>query len=122
MKNSFSVNELLKKLRKREKCLFCKLLPFLNYPCILVYKKFFLTPLSISYTNYKKFLLCKLFFFSRVFLTTLSTNYIAYQRLFVWFTKHFCFEIFFALTAKKFTTQKKVLNLKENSILKRKFS
>lgn len=54
--------------------------------------------------------------FSRVLLSTISTSYIAYQRVFVWFTeKNYC------SCSKKFSTHKKSLNSQKNSSLARKF-
>ena len=80
--------------------------------------------------GYQNLLLCTLLLslgypytieYKEVLLTTVSTNYTAYQSLFIWFTKSFCFEKkilsidrrtfrkkFLALSAKeKFSRQKK---------------
>ena len=56
MKNNFSF---YKHLKRHQKFLLCKL-TFLAYPYTLDYKKILLTILSISYTDYHKFSLCKL--------------------------------------------------------------
>ena len=49
MKYTFCFNELLKNIHKREKFLLCKIFSSLDYPCILDYKEVFLTILSTSY-------------------------------------------------------------------------
>ena len=54
--------------------------------------------------------------YKEVLLTTVNTNYTAYQSLFVWFTKSFCFE------KKKFSQQIEELSGKKFSLSQQKKS
>ena len=142
IKNSFSFNELVN-------FVFCKLLAFPDYPYTLEYEKVLLTTVNTSYADYQRFLLHKYFSFlgfysqcqKKLFLlfrekkcatlgensqlqggfSTLGENSQLQGKILNSRGK-FSTQVENSELWRKFSIQEKILNPRENSQLKEKFS